>query len=300
MKHFIDVDQLSLQDIVKIFSKAEEYIKNPYSNCLKNKKLINLFFENSTRTRSSFEIAALNLGADVINIDVSTSSLQKGESDQDTVLTLNAMLANFITIRHSDSGMVEKLSQYSNATIINSGDGSHAHPTQALLDAFTIYKEKGFRDIQQFKNLTIVICGDIINSRVARSNIKLLTQLGSNIRLVGPNTLLPKFMLQNNMKIFVDLSKAINQADVVYSLRIQKERMRNSSVPSSKEYYDLYGINHKILKKASPNCIVLHPGPMNRDIEISTDLADDMNICMVLKQVRNGVAIRQAVLEFMN
>ena len=153
---------------------------------------------------------------------------------------------------------------------------------------------------QQFKNLTIVICGDIINSRVARSNIKLLTQLGSNIRLVGPNTLLPKFMLQNNMKIFVDLSKAINQADVVYSLRIQKERMRNSSVPSSKEYYDLYGINHKILKKASPNCIVLHPGPMNRDIEISTDLADDMNICMVLKQVRNGVAIRQAVLEFMN
>lgn len=299
MKHFIDIDQLSVEDVVTIFAKAEQFITSPYSICLKDRKLINLFFENSTRTRSSFEIAALNLGADVINIDVSTSSLQKGESDQDTVLTLNAMLADFITIRHGDSGMVQKLSEYSDASIINSGDGSYAHPTQALLDCFTIYKVKGFRDIAEFKKLTVTICGDIINSRVARSNIKLLTKLGSEIRLVGPSTLLPKFMVQDNIELFFDLKNAVRGTDVIYTLRVQRERMKSCSIPSMREYYYLYGVNYDVLNCAKKDCIILHPGPMNRNIEIMSMLADNVKVCKVLDQVRNGVVVRQAVLEFL-
>ena len=300
MNHLIDIEQLSLENIKEIFDKATGYLANPYSDILKNKKLINLFFENSTRTRSSFEIAASNLGAKVVNIDVSTSSLHKGESDKDTILTLNAMMADYITIRHSESGMVRKLSKHSNASIINSGDGLNEHPTQALLDCFTIFNVKKFKNISDFKGITVVICGDIINSRVARSNIRLLKKLGSKVRLVGPMTLLPKFMFLDYVDTYSDLDQAISGVDVIYTLRIQRERMKNCSIPSGREYYKFYGVNHQRLNNASSDCVVLHPGPMNRNIEISAELADDEKKCKVLEQVRNGVVIRQAVLEFVS
>ena len=300
IKHLIDIDQLSLSDIKHLFELAHEYLAHPFNQELHNKTLINLFFENSTRTRSSFEIAARNMGARVVNIDISQSSLKKGESCQDTILTLNAYQTDFITIRHNHSGMVEKLSRYSDATIINSGDGSYAHPTQALLDCFTIFEHFKLNDLQNFAQLKIAICGDIINSRVARSNIKLLTKLGSKINLVAPATLLPRFLKQDNITKYHDLSKAVSDVNVIYTLRLQKERMNNCSVPSMKEYFKFYGITHNILKYAKDDAIIMHPGPINRNIEISSQIADDDNICKILNQVRNGVAMRQAVLKFLS
>jgi len=299
-KHFIDVDQLSLKQIEQIFSKADKYLKKPLNSSLKGKRLINLFFENSTRTRSSFEIAAKNSGAEVVNIDVSTSALKKGESEKDTILTLNAMEPDFITIRHSFGGIVKKLAEYSDrAVVVNSGDGAHAHPTQALLDAFTIYKAYKFKKITEFKKLTVAICGDVLNSRVARSNIRLLTMLGAKIHLIGPPTLLPKNMDSANLKIFYDLKEGVKGVNVIMALRIQKERMMSCFIPSISDYFKVYGITRDVLDLAKSNCILLHPGPMNRNVEIESSLAEDPKVSQVLKQVRHGVAIRQAVLELL-
>jgi aspartate carbamoyltransferase catalytic subunit len=298
IRHLLDIKSLSDSDIKKIFSIAKIYLKSPkkqsHSQDLKGRTLINLFFENSTRTRSSFEVAAYNLGANVINIDVSTSSLKKGESEIDTVLTLCAMQPSFITIRHSLAGSVQSLARHSNVPIINSGDGAHSHPTQALLDAFTILQKKG-----KIKGLNIAICGDILNSRVARSDIELLKRLGANIRLIAPPTLLPKHYLDKSVGIYSDMSKGLKDVDVIIMLRLQNERMANALVPSMAEYYKFYGLDREKLAIAKPDAIILHPGPMNRGVEIETNLADDSKRCMVWQQVSYGIIVRQAILSFL-
>lgn len=293
-RDLINISTLTDNEIEQIFELAAQYLEQPRTNILQDSVLVNLFFEESTRTRSSFEIAAKNMGAEVINIDVSKSSLKKGETEIDTVKTLTAMQPNFITIRHYAAGAVESLAQYSTASIINSGDGAHAHPTQALLDAFTIKQKKA-----SFKNLKIAICGDIINSRVARSNLELLTRLGAEIRLLGPDTLLPKNL--PNHGLYHNLEEGIKDVDVIIMLRLQKERMKNSFLPSLSEYYKFYGLTQaKLERNAKSDVIVLHPGPMNRNVEIANDVADNPEICLVLEQVRNGVAVRQAILDFLN
>lgn len=300
IKHFIDVDQLSLKELKEIFIRAKYFSSKPQNELLKGKKLINLFFENSTRTRSAFEISAKNMGAEVINIDISTSALKKGESEKDTIYTLNAMSPDFLTIRHVESGIVEKLARYSeSATVINSGDGAHAHPTQALLDCYTIFEKLKFNSLEEFKKLKIVICGDIVNSRVARSNIKLLNMLGAKINLVGPAPLVPHSFAYENIKIFYDLEAAVKDANVIMTLRIQQERMKSCLISSLRDYYRNYGIKRELLQNAKKSCFILHPGPINRNVELESKLADDKNICLVLNQVQNGIAVRQALLEFL-
>ncbi|MBL6784884.1 MAG: aspartate carbamoyltransferase catalytic subunit [Rickettsiales bacterium] len=294
LKNLISIDELSIDDCRKIFAYADNFILNPNSDELKNHKLINLFFENSTRTRSSFEFAAKNMGAEVINIDVSTSALKKGESEIDTIKTLTAMKPDFITIRHSVAGFVEKLSRFTNAHVINSGDGSREHPTQALLDCFTIMKYK-----TKIEGLNIGICGDIINSRVARSNIKLLAKLGARIFLIAPHSLMPNKLKIANVEFCYDLKSVIDKLDVLMTLRIQKERMKNAVITSEEEYGRFFGLNANNLVNAKKDLIILHPGPINREVEISSKIADSES-SLILNQVANGIAIRQSVLKFLN
>lgn len=300
VQHFIDVDQLDLKQIEKIFAYATDYAQNPHSDSLRNQRLINIFFENSTRTRSSFEIAAKNMSAAVININVASSALKKGESEKDTLQTLAAMHPEFITIRHGEAGSVAKLCTHlADAIVINSGDGAHAHPTQALIDAFTIFTEKKFQTLDDFKKLKIAICGDIINSRVARSNIKLLGLLGAQLNLVGPITLLPQYTDFAAQK-FIDLKSGLKEVDVIMALRIQRERMQSCFITSMSDFYKTYGITEQALTYANKDAIVLHPGPMNRNVEICEAIADDRSVCKALDQVKNGIAIRQAVLRFLS
>jgi aspartate carbamoyltransferase catalytic subunit len=299
LQHLIDVTQLNKEDIKRIFSRAEFFLDKPISKEFSGKKLINLFFETSTRSRTSFEIAAKNLGMEVINIDISTLALhKKGESEKDTILTLNALKPDFITIRHQYGGIVEKLSQYSeNASIINAGDGSHAHPTQALLDAFTIYKAFKMKDLAGFKKIKLVIAGDIINSRVARSNIKLLSYLGVDITLASIPTLLPKYWLNGNIKITTNIKEAVKNTDIIMILRLQRERMENCFVTSFADYYKFCGINEEILQSCNKKPVIMHPGPINREVELASSIADNKDISLILHQVTNGIAVRQAVLE---
>jgi aspartate carbamoyltransferase catalytic subunit len=292
--NLISIDDLSLSECLKIFKYAEEFKNNANSGDLKSQKLINLFFENSTRTRSSFEIAAKNMGAEVINIDVSTSAVKKGETEIDTIKTLTAMQPDFITIRHSVAGFVERLAKYTNAHVVNSGDGAREHPTQALLDCFTIIQEK-----QKTQGLKVGICGDIVNSRVARSNIKLLTKMGAEIYLIAPHSLMPSKLRLDNVHFCYDLKSVVNDLDVLMTLRIQKERMSNAVITSEKEYAKFYGLNNENLKNTKQDLIILHPGPINREVEISSKVADSIT-SMILKQVANGIAIRQAVLKVLN
>jgi aspartate carbamoyltransferase catalytic subunit len=292
-KHLIDIKSLSKADIEHILNISEKYIttKKP-SKILSGKTLFNVFFENSTRTRTSFELAGKRLGADVINMDIETSSAKKGETLLDTALTLNAMQPDFIVVRHGESGAPELLSQKLNCSVINAGDGWNAHPTQALLDALTIKSRLG-----KFEDLNVVIAGDILHSRVARSNMRLLTKMGANVRVVAPKTLMPKNVEEYGVKAFYNFKEALKEADIVMMLRLQKERMTGAYIPSEREYFHYFGLDEEKLKIAKPNVFVMHPGPINRGLEIASEIADDINRSLILQQVAMGVAVRQGVLE---
>ncbi len=299
-RDLISIDELSIDDINSIHKAAKGYFLKPKAQTkLKNKLLINFFFENSTRTRMSFEVAARRMGADVVNLDISLSSLKKGESIIDTAKTINAMGPDFVAIRHNSSGIVALLKNYIDASLINAGDGTNEHPSQALLDSFVIRQFKG-----ELSKLKIAICGDVLHSRVARSNIKLLKKFGAHINVITPPTLMPvdyKNWLREKwgIEVFDNLAQGIAGADVVMMLRIQQERMLGCYIPSLGEYFKLFGLTHEKLAHAAKGALVLHPGPINRDVEISAALADDENVSLILKQVEAGVAVRMALLDWL-
>jgi aspartate carbamoyltransferase catalytic subunit len=303
MKDLLSIDQLSLADINHIHKSAEFFFNNTNqktTNELAGKILINFFFENSTRTRTSFEIAAKRLGAEVVNIDISLSSLKKGESIIDTAKTINAMKPDFVAIRHNSSGILTLLKKYISASLINAGDGTNEHPSQALLDSFVIKQHK-----KNLENLKIAICGDVLHSRVARSNIKLLKKLGCEIRVITPPTLITydykNWLKQNwNVEVFESLEAGIAGVDVIMMLRIQQERMLSCYIPSLVEYFKIFGLTHQKIIAAKPDVLVLHPGPINREVEISAALADDEKYSLILEQVEAGVAVRQSILKFLS
>ncbi len=259
---------------------------------LRGRTLINLFFEDSTRTRTSFELAGKRLGADVINMSVATSSVSKGETLLDTAATLNAMNCDLLVVRHNRSGAPALLAQKVDAAVINAGDGTHEHPTPALLDALTIRRRKG-----RISGLTIAICGDIAHSRVARSNILLLTMMGNLVRVVGPPTLIPAGVEAAGVEVVHDMAAGLAGADIVMALRLQKERMTAGLIPSSREFFAYYGLDRRKLGFAKPDALVMHPGPMNRGVEIDSDIADDPLRSVIREQVEMGVAVRMAVLD---
>jgi aspartate carbamoyltransferase catalytic subunit len=261
---------------------------------LKGLTQINVFFEDSTRTRMSFEIAGKRLGADVINMSVAQSSVKKGETLLDTALTLDSMRPDVIVIRHQDSGAVKLIADKVNCAVLNAGDGRHEHPTQALLDALTIRRRKG-----QLAGLTVAICGDILHSRVARSNFQLLGTLGAKVRAVAPPTLMPRDVERLGVEAYTDMDAGLRDADVVMMLRLQQERMQGAYVPSLREYFSFYGLTHERLHHAKPDVLVMHPGPMNRGVEIASDVADDINRSAISEQVEMGVAVRMACLDIL-
>lgn len=279
--------------LLDLADKAADRNRGPdkKTTALTGRTLINLFFEASTRTQASFELAGKRLGADVMNMNVATSSVQKGETLIDTASTLNAMRPDIIVVRHHAAGAVELLAQKVDCAVVNAGDGAHQHPTQALLDALTIKREKG-----RVGGLTIAICGDILHSRVARSNINVLNALGANVRIIAPSTLLPSQPERLGAAVFTDMWEGLENADVVMMLRLQVERMQGSYVPSSREYYHFFGLDHEKLGCAKPDALIMHPGPMNRGIEIASTIADHSR-SVIREQVEMGVAVRMAVLE---
>ena len=296
-KHLLAIEGLEPPHIGDLLDLAESYALLNRSgktqrDLLKGRTLINLFFEDSTRTRTSFELAGKRLGADVINRSVSTSSVNKGETLLDTASTLNAMKTDLLVVRHAQSGAPALLSQKVEAAVINAGDGTHEHPTQALLDALTIRRHKG-----RLEGLVVAICGDITHSRVARSNIHLLTTMGSRVRLIGPPTLIPADADRLGVEVFHDMKKGLAGADVVMMLRLQKERMAGGLVPSAREFFRFYGLDAEKLALAKPDSIVMHPGPMNRGVEIDSAIADDPVRSVIGEQVEMGVACRMAVLD---
>lgn len=298
-QHLLGIEGLSASDITMILDVAEQYIAlnrrhDKKHSILKGLTLINLFFENSTRTRTSFELAGKRLGADVINMSVSTSSVSKGETLLDTAMTLNAMNPDFIVVRHNESGAVQLLAQKVKCAVINAGDGSHEHPTQALLDALTIRNKCG-----KLEGLTVAICGDVRHSRVARSNIYLLKTMGAKVRIIAPPTLLPPHAASLGAEVYTDMYAGLKDCDVIMMLRLQKERMQSCFIPSVREYFHFYGLDNKKLAYAKENAIVMHPGPINRGVEIDADLADDINRSVILEQVEMGIAVRQAILELL-
>ena len=258
---------------------------------LRGRTLINLFFEPSTRTQSSFELAGKRLGADVMNMNVATSSVNKGETLIDTAMTLNAMRPDIIVVRHAAAGAVELLSQKVDCSVINAGDGAHQHPTQALLDALTIRRAKG-----RIAGLTVAICGDIVHSRVARSNIDVLNTMGARVRVIAPSTLLPSEPERLGVEVYSDMWVGLKDVDIIMMLRLQRERMTGSLVPSSREYYHFFGLDHEKLALAKPDALIMHPGPMNRGVEIASTIADHSR-SVIRDQVEMGVAVRAAVLE---
>jgi len=296
-KHLLGIQDLKISEIKYILSEAQQFIelnrsKNKKLNILKGKTQINLFFEPSTRTQSSFELAGKRLGADVMSMNITNSAIKKGETLIDTAMTLNAMHPDIIVIRHQDSGACNLLSQKVNCAVLNAGDGRREHPTQALLDALTIMNRK-----KNIEGLKIAICGDILHSRVARSNIYLLTMLGAEVNIIGPSNLLPKDLEKFGVNIFTDMTKGVKDCDIVMMLRLQNERMTSSYLSSNREYYEYYGLTPDKLKYAKTDALVMHPGPMNRGIEIDTMLADDINKSVIKEQVELGVAVRMACLK---
>jgi aspartate carbamoyltransferase catalytic subunit len=255
---------------------------------------INMFFENSTRTQASFEIAGKRLGADVMNMAMQGSSIKKGETLIDTALTLNAMHPDLIVVRHPHSGAVDLLAQKVNCSVLNAGDGWHEHPTQALLDALTIRRSKG-----RLHRLNIAICGDIAHSRVARSNLILLGKMENRVRLVGPATLMPAGITELGVEVYHDMEEGLKNVDVVMMLRLQRERMDGGFIPSEREYYHRYGLDAAKLSHAKPDAIVMHPGPMNRGVEIDGDIADDLSRSVIQEQVEMGVAVRMAAMDIL-
>ncbi|HKM62453.1 MAG TPA: aspartate carbamoyltransferase catalytic subunit [Acidisphaera sp.] len=296
-KHLLKIEGLHPPEIAHLLDLAESYVLLNRSgktqrDLLRGRTLINLFFEDSTRTRTSFELAGKRLGADVLNMSVSTSSVNKGETLLDTAATLNAMQCDLLVVRHDQSGAPALLAQKVDAAVINAGDGTHEHPTQALLDALTIRRRKG-----RLESLTVAICGDIGHSRVARSNIHLLTTMGSRVRVVGPPTLIPAEAEALGVEVHHDMATGLKDADVVMMLRLQKERMTRGLVPSAREYFRFYGLDAGKLAAARPDAIVMHPGPMNRGVEIDSEVADDPQRSVIKEQVEMGVAVRMAVLD---
>ena len=297
--HLLGIQDLSIPTIQKILDSSLEFVElNRQSEkklkLLNGKTQINLFFESSTRTLSSFELAGKRLGADVMNMNVSNSAIKKGETLIDTAMTLNAMHPDILVIRHQDSGAANLLSQKVNCSVINAGDGRREHPTQALLDAMTIKMKKG-----KIEGLIVAICGDIMHSRVARSNIYLLNMLGAEVRVIGPSTLMPSNIEKLGVKSFTDMEEGLQNADIIMMLRMQTERMDGSYVPSTREYYEFFALDYKKIKKAKADALIMHPGPMNRGIEIDTNLADDINRSIIIEQVEMGVAVRMACLKLL-
>ena len=297
-RHLLSIEDLSRAEAEGLLERAETFIPlvqnrvKEKKETLRGRTLINLFFENSTRTQSSFELAGKRLGADVVNMSVRSSSVAKGETLIDTAATLNAMAPDLLVVRHASSGAAHLLARKVDCSVINAGDGSHEHPTQALLDALTIKQALG-----EVEGLTIAICGDILHSRVARSNIRLLPKLGARVRVIAPPTLLPSGVENWGVDVFTDMKRGLPGADVVMMLRIQTERMQGGYTPSQREFFFFYGLDAEKLALTGKNTLVMHPGPMNRGIEIDSAVADDPNVSLIERQVRMGVALRMAVLE---
>ncbi len=295
-KHLLGIKGLKPAEITGLLDLADaeaDYNRTSIQkrDVLRGRTQINLFFEASTRTQSSFELAGKRLSADVMNMAIRASSIEKGETLLDTAMTLNAMRPDIIVVRHHAAGAVELLSQKVDCAVINAGDGEHEHPTQALLDALTIRRHKGRID-----GLTVAICGDILHSRVARSNILLLNALGAHVRVAAPSTMLPPAPARMGVEVHTRLTEAIDGADVVMMLRIQKERMAKSSAPSTREFFHFFGLDMQKLRYAKPDALIMHPGPINRGVEISSSVADSPR-SLIREQVEMGVAVRMAVLQ---
>jgi aspartate carbamoyltransferase catalytic subunit len=299
LQHLLGIQPLHPQQITEILNLADHYAdgnrtSSRNSNVLAGCTQINMFFENSTRTQASFEIAGKRLGADVMNMAMQGSSIKKGETLIDTALTLNAMHPDLIVVRHPHSGAVDLLAQKVNCSVLNAGDGWHEHPTQALLDALTIRRSKG-----RLHRLNIAICGDIAHSRVARSNLILLGKMENRVRLVGPATLMPAGITELGVEVYHDMEEGLKNVDVVMMLRLQRERMDGGFIPSEREYYHRYGLDAAKLSHAKPDAIVMHPGPMNRGVEIDGDIADDLSRSVIQEQVEMGVAVRMAAMDIL-
>ena len=298
--HLLKIEGLHPPEIAGLLDLAESYVLLNRSgktqrDLLRGRTLINLFYEDSTRTRTSFELAGKRLGADVINMSVSTSSVNKGETLLDTAATLNAMRCDLLVVRHDQSGAPNLLAQKVSSAVINAGDGTHEHPTQALLDALTLRRRRG-----TLEGLAVAICGDVLHSRVARSNIHLLTTMGGRVRVVGPPTLIPAEAADLGVEVFHDMEAGLAGVDVVMMLRLQKERTARGLVPSAREYFRFFGLDAAKLARAKPDVLVMHPGPMNRGVEIDSAVADDPVHSVIGEQVEMGVAVRMAVLDVLS
>ena len=296
-RHLLGIEGLSPDDITLLLDRSESYVEqnrriDKKKSVLRGRTIINLFFEASTRTRTSFELAGKRLGGDVINMSVSTSSIKKGETLIDTAMTLNAMHPDLLVIRHPDAGAAMLLSEKVNCAVINAGDGSHEHPTQALLDALTIRRRTG-----RLQGLKVAICGDIVHSRVARSNIHLLNTMGARVRLIAPRTLIPEGVERLGVEVFYDMNEGLEDCDIVMMLRLQSERMHSNFFPSIREYFHFFGLDYEKLASAKPDALIMHPGPMNRGVEIDSEVADDFGRSAIREQVEMGVAVRMACLE---
>ena len=295
--NLVETADLTKKEIEHILDESKKYItfnkrKIKKINVLEGRTIFNLFFEDSTRTRTSFEVAAKRLGADLINVVVKDSSINKGETLLDTMTTINSMNPDVLIVRHPEEGISKKISETVDASVINAGDGSHEHPTQALLDALTI-KNK----FENFSKLKIAICGDILHSRVARSNIIILSKLGAKINVIGPKEWLPKSLNKLPVNVYTEMKKGLQNCDIVMMLRIQKERIVGKIMPNQKTYFKKYGLDYNKLKYAKKNAFVMHPGPMNRGVEIDSKLADDVTRSLIQEQVAMGVAVRMACLD---
>src|SRR5579883_1498237 len=298
-RHLLGIEGLSPEEITLLLDRSESYVEqnrqvDKKQSLLRGRTVINLFFENSTRTRTSFELAGKRLGGDVINMSVQASSIKKGETLIDTAMTLTAMHPDVLVVRHPESGAVQLLSEKVDCAVINAGDGSHEHPTQALLDALTIRRRKG-----RLGGLLVAICGDILHSRVARSNIALLTVMGARVRVVAPRTLLPAAIEHLGVEVFHDMTEGLKDVDIIMMLRLQLERMHGSFVPSTREYFHFFGLDYAKLRLAKPDALIMHPGPMNRGVEIGSEVADDIDRSLIRHQVEMGVAVRMACLEIL-
>ncbi len=298
-RHLLGIEHLAPDEIVTLIDLADTYAEDnrtgtPHRDVLAGVTQINMFFENSTRTQASFELAGKKLGADVMNMAMQASSVKKGETLIDTALTLNAMHPDLLVVRHPSSGAVDLLAQKVNGAVLNAGDGRHEHPTQALLDGLTIRRAKG-----RLHRLSVAICGDIAHSRVARSNIMLLGKMENRVRLIGPPTLMPSGIADFGVEVFDSMEKGLEGVDVVMMLRLQKERMDGGFIPSEREYFHRYGLDAAKLACAKPDAIVMHPGPMNRGVEIDGTIADDINRSVIQTQVEMGVAVRMAAMDLL-
>ena len=299
-RHLLGIEGLSVQEISHILQKSDEYVgqnrqTDKKVDVLRGRTVINLFFEDSTRTRTSFELAGKRLSADVINMTVQSSSVNKGETLIDTASTLNAMHPDVLVVRHGQSGAVQLLSEKVNCAVINAGDGSHEHPTQALLDALTIQRRRG-----KLEGLKIAICGYILHSRVARSNIYLLMTMGAQVNLVAPMTLLPTRAENWGVKVFNNMKEGLKDCDIVMMLRLQNERMQGNFFPSVREYFHFFGLDYEKLSVAKPDALIMHPGPANRGVEIDSEVADDYSRSVIREQVEMGVAVRMACLDILS